>query len=69
MEGDRWLLCPICNGKTRTRIRQDSTLMNFPLFCPKCKNENLINVQKMKITVIEEPDAMAPSQQTQSRSM
>ena len=69
MEGDRWLLCPVCNGKTRTRIRQDSTLVNFPLFCPKCKSENLINVQKMKTTVIREPDAMAPSQKTQSRSM
>mgnify|MGYP002799504647 CR=1 FL=1 len=36
--------------------------LNFPLFCPKCKHENLIKVERMKIVVIQEPDA-----QTQSR--
>lgn len=25
-------------------IRDDTELMNFPLFCPKCKKEVIINV-------------------------
>ena len=39
-----WLLCPACGNKTRTKLRQDTTLTNFPMFCPKCKREILVNV-------------------------
>ncbi|MDR0287761.1 MAG: cysteine-rich KTR domain-containing protein [Clostridiales bacterium] len=28
MEKEEWLLCPACMNKTRTRIRQDTTLTN-----------------------------------------
>lgn len=52
-----WVLCPICGGKTRIKIRKDTELKNFPLFCPKCKQEMLINVKEQKISVIE-PDAL-----------
>ena len=56
------LLCPICKNKTRIKLRKNTVLMNFPLFCPKCKKEMLIDVKELHITVIREPDA-----QTQSR--
>ncbi|WP_083870469.1 cysteine-rich KTR domain-containing protein [Pseudoflavonifractor capillosus] len=62
MAENTWVLCPICGNKTRIKIRTDTVLERFPLFCPKCKQEVLISAQKMKITVIKEPDA-----QTQSR--
>lgn len=39
-----WIRCPICGSKTRLQIRKDTELKNFPLFCPKCKQETLINV-------------------------
>lgn len=52
----KWIYCPICKNKTRTKIRTDTKLINFPLYCPKCKQENLINASKLKITVIKEPD-------------
>ena len=57
-----WLLCPICGSKTRNIVREDSVLINFPLYCPKCKHENLITAKDFQITVLKEPDA-----QTQSR--
>ena len=57
MDSFEWLLCPVCN-----KLRLDTELKNFPLFCPKCKQETLISVEKFKILVITEPDA-----QTQSR--
>lgn len=57
-----WLLCPICNGKTRVRIREDTKLINFLLFCPKCKNEMLLDLEKFKITKLSEPDAKTQSQ-------
>ena len=36
---EEWLLCPICNDKTRLKVRLATVLENFPLFCPKCKKE------------------------------
>ena len=57
MDSFEWLLCPVCNSKTRIKLRLDTELKNFPLFCPKCKQETLISVEKFKILVITEPDA------------
>ena len=57
MRQENWLLCPICGSKTRDRIRKDTILKNYPLYCPKCKKETLIDVKNLKITVITEPDA------------
>ncbi len=51
-----WILCPICGNKTRDRIREDTVLGNYPLFCPKCKKETIIDAKNLKITVIKEPD-------------
>ena len=62
MEKQLWVICPVCNNKTRTKIRKDTELINFPLFCPKCKHESLIKVKNLQVTVIKEPYA-----QTQSR--
>ena len=36
-------------------------LEHFPLFCPKCKQETLINVKQLNISVIKEPDAKTQS--------
>ena len=44
VENQLWVLCPICGSKTRIKIRKDTELINFPLFCPKCKHESLINI-------------------------
>ena len=52
-----WICCPICGGKTRNRIREDTVLMNYPLYCPKCKQETLIEVKNLQLAVITEPDA------------
>ena len=60
MSNQSWVLCPICNNKTRTKIRDDTELINFPLFCPKCKQETLINM-KHGNTIIREPDAKTQS--------
>ena len=63
METKKWVYCPNCGQKTRNKIREDTILKNFPLYCPKCKQENLINIQNMQITIIKEPDAKTQSQQ------
>ncbi len=50
----KWLLCPSCHGKTRTKLRKDTILIRFLLFCPKCKKEMLINVNSYRAEVIDE---------------
>ena len=48
-----WVLCPVCGNKTRNRIREDTELKNYPLFCPKCKQETLIEAKNLKITIVK----------------
>ena len=57
-----WVHCPVGGSKTRDRIREDTFLKNYPLYCPKCKQESLINAKDLQVTVIKnlykkEPDA------------
>ena len=56
-----WIRCPVCGSKTRSKVRDDTILKNYPLYCPKCKQENLISVKEFKITVVKEPDAKRQS--------
>ena len=62
MLSEQWILCPVCGNKTRLKVRADTELKNFPLYCPKCKQETLISMKQLNMLVIKEPDA-----QTQSR--
>ncbi|WP_411655440.1 cysteine-rich KTR domain-containing protein [Anaeromassilibacillus sp. SJQ-1] len=43
-------------NQTRLKIREDTELKNCPLFCPKCKQETLLQVKKLQVSVIREPD-------------
>ncbi len=61
MDRTEWLLCPTCKGKTRDRIREDTILINYPLYCPKCKQGHLIEAKNLKVRVIKEPDAKVQS--------
>ena len=58
-----WVKCPICGNKTRMKMREDTVLKSFPLFCPKCKQETLIDAKNFLIKVVEETE---PDAQTQS---
>ena len=44
-----WINCPICGGKTRTKVYEDSVLVNFPLYCPRCKKEIRVDVAQLKM--------------------
>lgn len=47
----KWIICPVCGNKTRNMIRKDTVLKNFPLFCPKCKKESLIDVSNLSVKI------------------
>lgn len=57
MDKTEWLLCPLCGSKTRNKIREDTILKNYPLYCPKCKQEVLVEAKDLQVIVIKEPDA------------
>ena len=44
-EEKRWVLCPNCGAKTRLQLLPETELKAFPLFCPKCKHESIINIK------------------------
>lgn len=54
---EQWILCPVCGNKTRDRIREDTILINYPLYCPKCRQESLIGAKALQVTVIKELEA------------
>lgn len=46
-----FILCPVCGRKTRLHVDGKTELKNFPLFCPKCRQENVIDLRKGQVTV------------------
>ena len=54
---ERWVLCPVCGAKTRLRLLKRTVLRDFPLFCPKCRRESLINAQNFQVERADQPDA------------
>ena len=47
----RWIHCPVCGNKTRTKVYADTVMFNFPLYCPKCKKETKIDVMELKMAI------------------
>ena len=57
MVSSEWVRCPVCGNKTRLQIRKDTELKNFPLYCPKCRQESLIDAKDLQVTVIKRIEA------------
>lgn len=52
---------PSLRQQNKGQIREDTELKNFPLFCPKCHKQTLINAKQLNITKAEVPDAKTQS--------
>ena len=61
MEQEEIIHGPSCGNTKREKVRDDTLLKNFPLFCPKCKSECLSDVEQFNISVIKAPDAQPQS--------
>ena len=57
MKATEWIHCPVCRNKTRLKIRVDTELKNFPLYCPKYRQESLIEAKNLQVAVIKEANA------------
>lgn len=49
----KWVRCPYCRSKTRTKIFPYTILLHFPLYCPKCKKEIEVNIIQSEMTIIK----------------
>ena len=54
---DTGAACPVCGAKTRLRLLRRTILQEFPLFCPKCRRESIINARNFQIEEVNQPDA------------
>ncbi|MED9903561.1 MAG: cysteine-rich KTR domain-containing protein [Lachnospiraceae bacterium] len=44
MEKSYWYVCPKC-GKNLLKYREDTKIVNFPVFCKRCKKETIITIE------------------------
>lgn len=40
-----WITCPICNRKLQ-RVAPETTAENLPIWCPRCKQEYIIQIHR-----------------------
>lgn len=52
-EQRQWVYCPCCGAKTRLQLLKQTELRSFPLFCPKCKRETMINARLFRVSVAD----------------
>lgn len=44
-----WVLCPLCGAKTRLQLLAETELKSFPLYCPKCRRETVIDARGFRV--------------------
>ncbi len=45
----KYIPCPNCGEKTDVKVYEDTVLVNFPLYCPKCGREVMVDVFDLKM--------------------
>ena len=50
-EQRKWVFCPCCGAKTRLQLLRQTELRSFPMFCPKCRKETMINARSFRVSV------------------
>ncbi|MCI6228120.1 MAG: cysteine-rich KTR domain-containing protein [Clostridiales bacterium] len=51
IEERKWVFCPCCGVKTRLQLVRQTELRSFPLFCPKCRKETMIDARHFRVSV------------------
>ena len=68
MNKTEWLLCPVCGEKIRDRIREDTVLKNFLLYCPKCEQAFGRGDNKLEGIIITPFDTTGVGKEMQSNT-
>lgn len=46
-----WLPCPVCKELSDVKVYEDTVLLKFPFYCPKCNQKSTVNVVRLRMTV------------------
>ena len=57
-EERQWVYCPRCGAKTRLQLIKETQLRAFPLFCPKCRKETMIDARFFRVSVTDNKRAL-----------
>ncbi len=61
VDSQGWVRCPVCGGKTRTKVLLGTRLVRFPLYCPKCHRQTVVDYPGSENGDGEEQDAAGVS--------
>ena len=40
---DYWIPCPVCKEVSDVKVYEDTVLLKFPFYCPKCNQKSTVN--------------------------
>ena len=43
--------CPVCKEVSDVKVYEDTILLKFPIYCPKCNQKSTVNVVRLRMTV------------------
>lgn len=46
-----WIPCPACKELSDVKVYEDTVLLKFPFYCPKCNQKSTVNVVRLRMTV------------------
>ena len=51
-----WIPCPVCKELSDVKVYEDTVLLKFPFYCPKCNQKSTVNVVRLRMTVESRDD-------------
>ena len=51
-----WLPCPACKELSDVKVYEDTVLLKFPFYCPKCNQKSAVNMVRLRMTVESRDD-------------
>ena len=46
-----WIPCPLCDGKTKVKVYQETLLIKIPAFLPEVQTGRIVDVVQLKIVI------------------
>lgn len=46
-----WIPCPVCKELSDIKVYEDTVILKFPFYCPKCNQKSTVNVVRLRMTV------------------
>ena len=47
-----WIPCPVCKELSDIKVYEDTVILKFPFYCPKCNQKSTVNVVRLRMRSI-----------------